>query len=70
MNAEEAVQEYQCPGCVNGAYPECRSKDRRGGVGCGGHCPGTMMSGIGTLFLGMEKRFGTWWHVSQRTTTP
>jgi hypothetical protein len=57
MNAEEAIQEYQCPGCVSGPYPECRTKQNLGGVSCGSHCPGTMVSGIGTIFLGMERGF-------------
>jgi len=57
MTLEEAVQEYQCPGCVGGPYPECFTKCRVGGVGCGSHSAGTMMFPAGTIFLGMEKGF-------------
>jgi hypothetical protein len=55
MNIKEAVEEYQCSGCVGGTYEECFKKATHG-VGCGGHCPGTLLSGVG-IFLGMPKGF-------------
>ena len=54
MDLQEAVQEYQCPGCVSGPYPDCYKPS---GTGCSVHCAGTMGSGIGSFFLGMPKGF-------------
>ena len=56
MEIKTAVEEYQCSGCVSDSYDICFKKASHG-VGCGGHCPGTIMSGIGSLFLGMPKGF-------------
>lgn len=56
MEVKEAVEEYQCSGCVSGPYEKCFEK-RDNGVGCKKHCPGTMAMGAGTLFLGMPKGF-------------
>ena len=56
MTPEQAIQAYQCPGCVNGPYPDCFEKDV-GGVQCVSHCAGTMISGIGSIFLGLPKGF-------------
>lgn len=57
MTPEEAVQEYQCPGCVGGPFPECY-KLENGSVGCIKHCAGTMVApGIGRIFLGLPKGF-------------
>ncbi len=56
MNTEEAVKEYQCPGCVNGPYVGC-FKVKNVGVGCGSHCAGTAVSSIGAIFLGLPKGF-------------
>ena len=58
MKVEEAIQEYQCPGCTNGPYPECFKDDKTGGLQCESHCCGTIVSnGIGSIFLGMPKGF-------------
>jgi hypothetical protein len=51
-----AIKEYQCPGCACGIGPDCATKCGTG-IGCGAHCPGTMVSGIGTIYLGMPKGF-------------
>ena len=57
MTREEAIKEYQCPGCVSGPDLSCVTKCDTG-IGCGAHCPGTMMFPIaGTIFLGMPKGF-------------
>lgn len=56
MNVEEAVKEYQCPGCVGGPYKTCYKKDSFG-EGCGSHCPGTLMLGVGKILIGMPKGF-------------
>lgn len=56
MNVEQAVKEYQCPGCVGGPYKTC-FKECTFGKGCESHCPGTLMFGVGKLFIGMPKGF-------------
>jgi len=56
MKSEDAVQEYQCSGCVNGSYPDCYKTG--GNLACDSHCAGTMASGgIGRFFLGLPKGF-------------
>ncbi len=55
MTPGEAVQEYQCIGCVNGPFPECYEIGED--EGCSEHCSGTIASGIGQFFLGMPKGF-------------
>lgn len=58
MNHIEAITEYQCPGCVAGPEPHtCPSFKLSMSTGCKGHAPGTMMLGVGTLFLGMPRGF-------------
>jgi hypothetical protein len=56
MNIIEAIEEYQCPGCVDGCKPVLREACELG-VGCQKHSPGTRGSAIGLLFLGMPKGF-------------
>ena len=61
MKQQEAIEEYQCSGCVGGPYEKCYKKDDSG-IGCGKHCPGTILMGIGNIFLGMPRgynRLGT-----------
>lgn len=58
MNIKEAIKEYQCPGCVCGSDLECGSyKNADTGQGCGGHVAGTMIGGLGTIFLGLFTGF-------------
>ena len=57
MNVKEAVQEYQCPGCVNGPFPECYKPSSEDAGSCLCHCVGTMISNIGKVFLGLPKGF-------------
>ena len=53
---KNAIEEYQCPGCVTGHDVTCFSPSPSG-IGCGKHCAGTMCLGIGSFFLGMPKGF-------------
>lgn len=58
---KNAIEEYQCSGCSNGGDTKC-FKENNKGVGCGKHYAGTIILGIGKIFLGMPKgfnRFGT-----------
>jgi hypothetical protein len=58
MKTDEAIQEYQCSGCVNGPYPECYQRaSGSDGVQCGKHCPGTFVSARGKIFLGLPVGF-------------
>lgn len=56
---KNAIEEYQCSGCIVGGDISCFKKNTivPESVGCGNHSPGTMISGIGTIFLGMPKGF-------------
>jgi ribosomal protein S27E len=56
MTKEEAVKEYQCPGCMSGPYERCFSQ-KDGSVGCSNHCAGTLVVPLGKIFLGMPKGF-------------
>lgn len=54
---KEAVEKYQCPGCVCGMDTSCYEKWEFG-VGCGKHVAGTrVMPSIGLIWLGMPKGF-------------
>lgn len=53
---KKAIEEYQCSGCMSGHNMLC-FKGNQNGVGCGNHSAGTMISGIGKIFLGMPKGF-------------
>ena len=54
---KNAIEEYQCSGCVCGCDIECFELDETG-VGCGKHISGTIIApGIGNIFLGMPKGF-------------
>ena len=50
-----AVKEYQCPGCVC-SDGDCYKNDGDG-VGCSRHSIGTLMPGLGGVFLGMPIGF-------------
>ena len=56
-NIKLNIEDYQCTGCVAGSDVSCFEKNETGGVGCGKHFSGTMISGIGNIFLGMPKGF-------------
>ena len=55
MKPENAVIEYQCPGCVGGPFPECYKSENS--IECRNHVPGTLVSGIGKVFLGLPRGF-------------
>jgi len=53
-----AIQEYQCSGCISGGDITCfKPNYSSGGIGCGEHLSGTIISNIGNIFLGMPKGF-------------
>lgn len=54
-NIEKAVRNYQCPGCVVGHDTSCFREGN--GAGCSRHKAGTIILGIGYIFLGMGKGF-------------
>jgi hypothetical protein len=56
-NIKQAIEEYQCSGCVCGYNTECFESNEIGGCGCGKHHAGTIVSFIGNIFLGMPKGF-------------
>lgn len=53
---KKAIEKYQCSGCANGGNISCFST-YSSGIGCGKHYAGTMISNIGSIFLGMPKGF-------------
>jgi len=57
-NVKDAIEEYQCSGCMSGCDISCFEPDTtRETAACGGHRAGTLISGIGKIFLGMPKGF-------------
>ena len=52
---KNAIEEYQCPGCVCGSDIECFQPGDS--LACSKHCAGTIVSYIGSIFLGMPKGF-------------
>jgi hypothetical protein len=56
MDKNEAILEYQCPGCTNGPSLSCVTECDKG-IGCGSHCSGTTIIPLGSVFLGMPKGF-------------
>jgi hypothetical protein len=53
---KNAVEEYQCPGCIVGCNASCYEKDKYS-ESCKKHSAGTLVSGIGKIFLGMPTGF-------------
>jgi hypothetical protein len=53
---KDAVEEYQCPGCVSGYNTSCYKKDEYSNS-CKEHLAGTILFPSGTVFLGMPKGF-------------
>lgn len=59
-----AVERYQCSGCISGHDISCfEVNERSGGVGCGKHLSGTIISSIGQIFLGLPKGFNRLGHL-------
>ena len=54
---KNAVEEFQCSGCISGSNTSCYVNDNIMGVGCSKHLVGTRIGGIGKIFLGMPKGF-------------
>lgn len=54
---KNAVEEYQCVGCSGDGFDVCFKSNFTGGIGCGSHVPGTFISGIGSIILGLPKGF-------------
>ena len=55
---QKAIEKYQCSGCVAGHGISCfKPNEISGGVGCGKHLAGTLIMGIGSIFLGLPKGF-------------
>lgn len=57
-----AIKEYQCSGCMCGHNLECFEENNQQGVGCGKHYAGTIIGGIGKIFLGIPKGFNRLGH--------
>lgn len=54
---KNSIQNYQCSGCIKGSDISCFNKNKDGGIGCGEHYSGTIISNIGKIFLGLPKGF-------------
>jgi hypothetical protein len=67
MLMKDAIQQYQCPGCINGCgVSDCEKSPLKteGPIekGCPNHSPGTILGGLGVIALGLPKgfnRYGT-----------
>jgi len=59
MDVKEAVEKYQCCGCVCGSSPKdgCFIVADNGTMACSNHVAGTREFGIGKIFLGMPTGF-------------
>lgn len=57
------VENYQCPGCVCGFNISCFEKSD--GIECGKHVVGTLITGIGHIFLGMPHGFNRLGHAEE-----
>ena len=55
---KNAVEGYQCPGCVGGSDISCYKKSEQNDLSCSKHCAGTtLLPFVGRIFLGMPKGF-------------
>lgn len=52
---KEAIERYQCPGCVRGHDISCF--EARGSLECGKHVAGALSPGAGSFFLGLPNGF-------------
>ena len=58
IKLKNAIEKYQCCGCVHGSDVSCYEKNDMSGCGCGKHQAGTMLLPIiGTVFLGLPNGF-------------
>lgn len=61
----EMIEEFQCPGCVcgggtdeaNGCFKPSESHPGWDTFSCDAHMPGTMIMGLGSIYLGLPKGF-------------
>jgi hypothetical protein len=51
------IEQYQCCGCIHGCDTSCYEKDAADDVSCKRHSAGTIVTGIGLIFLGMPTGF-------------
>jgi hypothetical protein len=59
-----AVERYQCSGCISGSNMSCfKENTSAGGIGCGEHFSGTIISSVGKVFLGLPKGFNRLGHL-------
>lgn len=58
-----AIEYYQCSGCISGSDTSCFKENNAGGVGCGEHFSGTIISGVGKVFLGLPIGFNRLGHL-------
>lgn len=57
---QSMVEEFQCPGCMAGMDTNCGSYEPEAAsnqCGCKSHIAGTLVSGIGSIYLGLPKGF-------------
>ena len=64
-----AIERYQCSGCVSGSDTSCFKENVAGGVGCGKHFSGTIIIGVGKVFLGLPKGFNRLGHFDNMKPT-
>lgn len=63
QNIKEAIEKYQCHGCVSGCDISCFEEDGiNESASCGRHTAGTLVMGIGKIFLGMPTGFNRLGH--------
>jgi len=53
---KNAIEKYQCTGCVNGSDISCY-EERQGSLSCKSHLSGTIMTPAGKILLGLPKGF-------------
>lgn len=56
---EALIKEFQCPGCLFGSDTDCGhcAVSRDFGMHCDHHRAGTLIAGIGNIYLGLPKGF-------------
>lgn len=58
---KDMIEKFLCPGCIQGSAGHCDKYELEGmpqsGHYCGNWCAGTIMSGVGSIVLGLPKGF-------------
>lgn len=63
MTREEIIEKFQCPGCVGCDFGITDQIEKDTWIkgsemfACKNHCPGTRMSGVGQIYLGLPRGF-------------